>query len=209
VSTPDELRHAVETYVATINARDPEAIAALFTEDAVQADPASAPPNVGRRAIAAFFADGIAASESWEFAADAVHTCASTVAIDFSIAVHLAGARCTSPGSRSSSPPTTGGSPRPTPTGTTQTSRSPERAVPTTTEERPVTDASGQIQNLVHRYAELIDLGDFDGLGHLLARAEVRRRRQSRLPHRPRRGGSHVHLDDPPVPRRAPPARST
>ena len=91
MSTPDELRHAVETYVATINARDPEAIAALFTEDAVQADPASAPPNVGRRAIAAFFADGIAASESWEFAADAVHTCASTVAIDFSIAVHLAG----------------------------------------------------------------------------------------------------------------------
>ena len=87
--TPDELRHAVDTYVATINARDPEAIAALFTEEAVQADPASAPPNVGRRAITDFFANGIAASESWEFAAAAVHTCASTVAIDFSIAVHL------------------------------------------------------------------------------------------------------------------------
>ena len=87
--TPDDLRHAVDTYVATINARDPEAIAALFTEDAVQADPASAPPHVGHEAIATFFADGIAASESWEFAADAVHTCASTVAIDFSITVHL------------------------------------------------------------------------------------------------------------------------
>lgn len=34
-------------------------------------------------------------------------------------------------------------------------------------------DATVHIQNLVHRYAELIDLGDFDGLGHLLARAEV------------------------------------
>ncbi len=36
-----------------------------------------------------------------------------------------------------------------------------------------MTDAAVHIQNLVHRYAELIDLGDFDGLGHLLARAEV------------------------------------
>ncbi len=89
--TPDELRQAIDCYVSTINGRDPAAIAALFTEDAVQADPASAPPNVGREAIAAFFADGIASSETWEFAADAVHTCASTVAIDFSIAVHLGG----------------------------------------------------------------------------------------------------------------------
>ena len=36
-----------------------------------------------------------------------------------------------------------------------------------------MSDAAVQIQNLVHRYAELIDLGDFDGLGQLLAMAEV------------------------------------
>jgi len=36
-----------------------------------------------------------------------------------------------------------------------------------------MTDSVNQIQNLVYRYAELIDLGDFDGLGHLLADAEV------------------------------------
>jgi 3-phenylpropionate/cinnamic acid dioxygenase small subunit len=36
-----------------------------------------------------------------------------------------------------------------------------------------VSDAHHQIQNLVHRYAELIDLGDFDALGDLLAEAEV------------------------------------
>ena len=87
--TPDELRTAIDRYVATINGRDPEAIAALFTEDAVQADPASAPPNVGRAAITAFFANGIAASERWTFRAAAVHTCASTVAIDFAIDVSL------------------------------------------------------------------------------------------------------------------------
>ena len=36
-----------------------------------------------------------------------------------------------------------------------------------------MTDSALQIQNLVHRYAELIDLGDFDALGRLLGDAEV------------------------------------
>src|SRR5665213_3382579 len=87
--TPASLRAAVDHYVATINGRDPVAIAALFTEDAVQADPASSPPNIGREAITAFFTNSIAASESWVFEATDVHTCASTVAIDFTITVSL------------------------------------------------------------------------------------------------------------------------
>jgi len=89
VPTPDELRSAIDRYVATVNGREPVAIAALFTEDAVQADPASAPANVGREAITAFFASGIAASQGWVFRATAVHTCASMVAIDFAIDVSL------------------------------------------------------------------------------------------------------------------------
>jgi 3-phenylpropionate/cinnamic acid dioxygenase small subunit len=36
-----------------------------------------------------------------------------------------------------------------------------------------MSDAALHIQNLVHRYAELIDLGDFDGLGALLDGAAV------------------------------------
>jgi steroid delta-isomerase len=88
---PDSLRAAVDHYVATINGRDPVAIAALFTEDAVQADPASNPPNVGREAITTFFTNGIAASDGWVFEATDVHTCASTVAIDFTITIALGG----------------------------------------------------------------------------------------------------------------------
>jgi steroid delta-isomerase len=88
---PDELRSAVDTYIATINGRDPQAIATLFTEDAIQADPASSPPNVGREAIVTFFTNGIAASAGWVFEATGVHTCASTVAIDFTITVDLGG----------------------------------------------------------------------------------------------------------------------
>jgi 3-phenylpropionate/cinnamic acid dioxygenase small subunit len=36
-----------------------------------------------------------------------------------------------------------------------------------------MSDAAIQIQNLVYRYAELIDMGDFDALGNLLGAAEV------------------------------------
>ena len=89
--TPDQLRARIADYVDAVNGRVPTVIADLFTEDGVQADPVSSPPNVGRAAIAEFFANGIAASDSWTFAANAVHTCASRVAIDFEISVETGG----------------------------------------------------------------------------------------------------------------------
>jgi steroid Delta-isomerase len=89
--SPDALRGGISAYVEAINARDPQGIAALFAEDGVQADPASEPPNVGRAAIAAFFEASIGASDSWTFTAEAVHTCATSVAIDFRIDVVSAG----------------------------------------------------------------------------------------------------------------------
>lgn len=89
--TSDELRSKIENYVATINRRDPDAIAALFTEDAVQADPVSNPPNVGRAAIAEFFRNGIGASDTWTFEAMDVHTCAQHVAMHFRITVETGG----------------------------------------------------------------------------------------------------------------------
>jgi steroid delta-isomerase len=86
---PDRLRLAVDHYVAAINGREPVAIGALFTADAVQADPASGPSNIGREAITQFFSNGIAASEHWVFRAVDVHTCGSTIAIDFDISIVL------------------------------------------------------------------------------------------------------------------------
>jgi steroid delta-isomerase len=93
--TPEELRQRIATYVDAVNGRDPAAIAGLFTEDGVQADPVSNPPNVGRAAITAFFEAGIAASEAWTFTAKAVHTCAAHVAIDFEIVVETGGTTMT------------------------------------------------------------------------------------------------------------------
>ena len=93
--TSDELRALIATYVSTLNTRDPDAIAALFAEDAVQADPASNPPNVGRDAIRAFFTDSIEASEGWTFSASSVHTCGDQVAFNFQILVESSGATMT------------------------------------------------------------------------------------------------------------------
>jgi ketosteroid isomerase-like protein len=93
--TADELRERITEYVETINSRRPEAIADLFAEDAIQADPASNPANVGRAAILTFFENSVAASDAWTFTAKAVHTCADHVAIDFSIKVETGGATMT------------------------------------------------------------------------------------------------------------------
>jgi steroid delta-isomerase len=93
--TPDEQRSCIADYVDAVNARDPEAIAGLFTEDGIQADPASNPPNVGRAAIASFFENGIAASDTWTYTAKTVHTCADHVAIDFAIVVETGGSAMT------------------------------------------------------------------------------------------------------------------
>jgi steroid delta-isomerase len=95
VLSPDELRHSISRYVEAINRRDPQTIAALFTEDAVQADPASNPANVGRAAIATFFEGSIAASDTWTFTAAAIHTCAANVAIDFRIELETGGSGMT------------------------------------------------------------------------------------------------------------------
>jgi steroid delta-isomerase len=95
VITGERLREQVAAYVDAINARDPVAIAARFTEDAVHADPVSNPPNRGRAAIIAFFEAGIGASEDWTFTATDIHTCADQVAMHFSIAVSTGGTTMT------------------------------------------------------------------------------------------------------------------
>ncbi len=93
--TSDQLRERIAGYVEAINSRDPEAIAARFTEDAVHADPVSNPPNLGRAAITTFFEQGIGASDGWTFTAKAVHTSGDHVAVDFAIAVQTGGATMT------------------------------------------------------------------------------------------------------------------
>lgn len=87
--TAEYLRQLVDRYATAITARDVDAVVALFTEDAVQQDPATAPPNVGHEAIRAFLQSAVDASTATAFEALTVHTCGDHVAIDFRVTVTL------------------------------------------------------------------------------------------------------------------------
>lgn len=89
--TPDELRALIERYAAAVTSRDVDAIVALFTEDAVQRDPANQPARTGRDEIRAFFQSAVDASSATRFEALAVHTCGNEVAIDMRVTVTVDG----------------------------------------------------------------------------------------------------------------------
>ncbi len=93
--TPESLRALVGRYCEAVSSGSVERVVALFAPDAVQADPASAPPNVGREAIGSFFAAAFEAAERTTFEALAVHTSGSSVAIDFKVTVDLGGGQMT------------------------------------------------------------------------------------------------------------------
>ncbi|MDE2618712.1 MAG: nuclear transport factor 2 family protein [Sphingomonadales bacterium] len=54
--SPERMEAAVHAYVAAFDHSDPDAVAALFAEDATVEDPIGTPPHVGRTAIRAFYA---------------------------------------------------------------------------------------------------------------------------------------------------------
>ncbi|MFM7068682.1 MAG: nuclear transport factor 2 family protein [Actinomycetes bacterium] len=54
--TVEHMREVVARYTAAHSAGDVDAVAALFAEDAVVADPVDQPEHVGREAVRAFFA---------------------------------------------------------------------------------------------------------------------------------------------------------
>ncbi|HVX22487.1 MAG TPA: nuclear transport factor 2 family protein [Acidimicrobiales bacterium] len=87
--TAEDLRQLVDRYCQVTSSRAVDDYVALFTEDAVQADPASAPPHVGHDAIRAFRQSAVDASRSMEFQALAVRTCGDHAAIDFRVTVQL------------------------------------------------------------------------------------------------------------------------
>ena len=93
--SPAELKSLVAHYADTVNSREPDAIAARFAEDAVQADPAYQPARHGRSAIATFFVDGVVASDDWEFTATDVHSCGHQVAFHFAITIQMPGSAMT------------------------------------------------------------------------------------------------------------------
>lgn len=58
--TPEHMQAAVHAYVAAFAASDPEAVVALFAEDATVEDPVGTPPKIGHAAIREFYTMSIA-----------------------------------------------------------------------------------------------------------------------------------------------------
>jgi steroid delta-isomerase len=79
----------MDAYAEAVTSGDPAAVAALFAIDAVQIDPATAPPNVGRDAIKAFFQSATDASTSTRFEVLAAHSSGDRIAIDFRVTVTI------------------------------------------------------------------------------------------------------------------------
>lgn len=56
MATAEQMSAAVSAYVAAFDKGDPDAVVALFAEDAVVEDPIGSPPHVGLTDIRAFYA---------------------------------------------------------------------------------------------------------------------------------------------------------
>jgi uncharacterized protein (TIGR02246 family) len=89
--TAAQLREAVARYAKVASSHDPEAYAALFTEDAMQVDPYPTGVHKGRDEIKAFITESFNACEAMSFEALEVHPVADKAAITFHITVTLEG----------------------------------------------------------------------------------------------------------------------
>lgn len=88
--TPDHLINTVNAYVAAFDARNPQAVADLFAEDATVEDPVGSPAHVGRDAILAFYTQSMATGAKLKLEGP-VRVCLPYAAFSFSVHLHWEG----------------------------------------------------------------------------------------------------------------------
>ncbi len=93
--SPEQMTATLARYAESFGARDLDTLVSLFTEDAVQADPANVPANVGQPAIATFFQNAFDASTASSWEATARHVCGDQVGVDFRVEVSMEGGSMT------------------------------------------------------------------------------------------------------------------
>ena len=95
MASPEEMSRTLARYAEAFGSRDLDTLVGLFTEDAVQADPANVPANIGRQAIGTFFQNAFDASTASSWEATAVHVCGNHVGVDFEVQVTMEGGSMT------------------------------------------------------------------------------------------------------------------
>lgn len=88
-SHEDKVR-VVETYIAAFAKGDPEAVVALFAEDATVEDPVGSPAHHGRNAIRAFYVASMATGAKLTLEGP-VRTTADYAAFAFSVSLNYGG----------------------------------------------------------------------------------------------------------------------
>jgi uncharacterized protein (TIGR02246 family) len=89
--TTEQLKETIARYAAVASARDADAYADLFTEDAVQVDPYPAGVHKGRDEIKAFITQSFDACEAMTFEPGEVRAVGDRAAITFHITLTIAG----------------------------------------------------------------------------------------------------------------------
>lgn len=85
MTTPEQVRAAVGSYITHFQSRSREGWLALFAEDATVIDPVPAAPAVGREAIGAFW-DGMAAmAERFAIVERSLHVCGDQAALVYTL----------------------------------------------------------------------------------------------------------------------------
>jgi steroid delta-isomerase len=86
-----QLRETVARYATVASSHDPDAYAALFTDDAVQVDPYPSGVHTGREEIRTFITQSFDACEAMLFEPGEVHPVDDKAAFTFHITLNLEG----------------------------------------------------------------------------------------------------------------------
>jgi len=89
MTSPEDVRRVVDSYVDSYKRNDRQACIDLFAADAVWHDPVGEPPHVGHEGVGAFWDQARTLAESIELVPSDVIVCANQAAMVFEIHVTL------------------------------------------------------------------------------------------------------------------------
>lgn len=92
MATESEMKAALEAYIDGFNAKDADAIIALFAEGATIEDPVGSDPVVGKEAIAAFYREGVRVVTKMELSAPVRGSHGNSAAMAFEFEMEWEGA---------------------------------------------------------------------------------------------------------------------
>ena len=84
-----QMKQAMQAYIDAFNRVDPDAIVALYAEDATVEDPVGSPPKVGRKAIAEFYAYAIKSGAKLRLAAPIRGSHGNSAAMAFDVELNM------------------------------------------------------------------------------------------------------------------------